>query len=182
MASAQAFVSAQLFLAFSASISFPGTSGYPLQPQFTTLLPQLKPQLSRMARWALRPNSQSLLAKGSRCPVGCGVCDMLILHPVEASQFSFVFLLLSPSVFPPPVHSSVFSFTHTPFILVSITFPPSYPPSAMYHAHTLGFSNKSSPSVMTSKHTNLRQWQEGLDKLSSASRAIWKALLEELTF
>lgn len=96
-----AFASAQLFLAFSPSTSFQETSGRPHQITFHHTPAASEATVDKKARRALRPNPQSLLAKRPRCHVGPGVCDMLVLRPVEASQFSLVCLPLSPSAFPP---------------------------------------------------------------------------------
>lgn len=131
LASAPAFTSAPLSLTF---LPFQELLGVPIQPHFAPfLLPRLKPQLLRMVRWALRPSPQSLWQRDPDVP-----CNVVVLHPVEASQFSLVCSPLIPSAFP-PISSSIYP-PSSLLLIHSSSFPLSHPPAAKCHAHTLGFS------------------------------------------
>lgn len=144
--SAQAFTSAQQLLAFPASASSWGASECGHQTaSHHILLPQLKPPLPRMARWALRPNPRT---EGPRGPTGPGACAVLAVHPVGASQFSAVCSPLSPLAFPPtPVSPSSHHLLFYPSALHPGSRHRSSPrsPSAAYQAHTLGFSSSAHP-------------------------------------
>lgn len=138
-------------LSIPVTSSFSGTCGCPHQTRFILLfLPQLKPWSSRMARWTLR-------AFWQRHPDV--LCDMLVLHPVQASQFSFVCLLLGSSAFPltcSSVHPASYFLPIYPSSLYPSPFlSPTHPLPSTMHTH-LVFPSESS-SVVTSKHTILRQ-------------------------
>lgn len=112
---------------------------------------------------------------GIWCPMG----DALVLHPVEASQFSSVCPPLSPSAFPPSAPPSLhhLSFPSTLPSLSPSPFPlPLTHPLPSMGPMFLVFPSESSPSSggpvgqgQTSQHSILRQ--EGPCRLSSGSRA-----------
>lgn len=185
LASTQVFASAQLLFAFLPEVPLQELPGVSIKPHFILLLlPKLKPCSSRMARWTLR-------AFWQRGPDV--LCDLLVLHPAQASQFSFVFLLSSSafplicsSIHPPsyllPIHPA--SLYPSPFL------SPTHPLPSPMHTH-LVFPSESSSSVVTSKHTIVRQcagrpvpvltWFKSREWPVQLG-TIWKAVFEEGTF
>lgn len=151
LASTQVFASAQLLLAFLPEAPFQELPGVSIKPHFILLLlPQLKPWSSRMARWTLR-------AFWERDPDG--PCDMLSLLPVQASQFSFVCLLLSSSACPLicfSIHPPSYLLPIDPSSLYPSPFlSPTHPLPSTMHTHWV-FPSESSSSNVTSKHAIVR--------------------------
>lgn len=138
-------------ISIPARSSFSGTSGCLHQTPFRPPPPATaETMVIKNGRWTLR-------AFWQRDPDV--LCDILGLHPGQASQFSFVCLLLSSSAFP-----LICSSIHPPSYLLPIHPSSLYPspflsptrplPSTM-HTH-LVFPSESSSSNVTSKHTIMR--------------------------